>query len=143
MIISLENDALAYHGSYAGTYKISTDFNGKPSYTFGEKAIWYHKNNLWIIGLIGDLGNSVMRAKNEFAGLTDSRNHWRYWYGLREVNDINVQCTQDFECNEIGSLYGNKYDPKTGSCTCKPGWYGDICHESKFKIYLNLIYIWR
>ena len=94
MKISLENDALASQGSYAGTYKISTNVNGKPSYTFGEKAIWYYEgNNLWIIGLIDDLGNSVMGARNEFAGLTDNRNDWIYGNG-DEVTDINVQCTQ-------------------------------------------------
>ena len=75
MKISLENDALASQGSYVGTYNISTTVNGKPSYTFGEKAIWYKGGNynLWFIGLIGELGNfGVMGASNEFAGLTDS-----------------------------------------------------------------------
>ena len=33
----------------------------------------------------------------------------------------------DFECIKDGSVYGNQYDPETGNCTCKPGWFGTKC----------------
>merc|ERR1712079_333639 len=62
--VSLENDALVSHGSYAGTYQMTNDVNGKPSYTLIGKAIWYYKDllykgkyhDLWFIGPVNDLG---------------------------------------------------------------------------------------
>ena len=53
--ITMSNIALVSHGSYAGTYKISTYVNGQPSYTFDENAIWY-TDNFWYIGQISDIG---------------------------------------------------------------------------------------
>ena len=51
--ITMSNNALVSHGSYAGTYKISTDVNGKPSYIFDENAIWYYSDiNAWFVGPI-------------------------------------------------------------------------------------------
>jgi len=93
--ITMSNDALASDGSYAGTYEISTDVNGKPSYTFGGNAIWYRKGspkNIWFIGQISVIGSfGFIRAYDDFRGLTDERNLWRYTTG-GEVNDIDVQC---------------------------------------------------
>ena len=37
----------------------------------------------------------------------------------------------DYECYEIGSVYGYKYNPETESCTCKPGVSGDRCEGKK------------
>ena len=32
-----------------------------------------------------------------------------------------------FKCVEEGSVYGNQYDPETGTCTCKAGRTGSKC----------------
>ena len=90
----MSNNALVSHWSYAGTYKISTDVNGKPSYILDENAIWFYPDyNLWFIGPISDIGKfGLMGAYDEGGGLTDDKNIW--WHENNdEVNDISVQCT--------------------------------------------------
>ena len=58
--------------------------NGYPSFRAGTKAIWYYKNihgsNFWMIGPIKHIGTNKggMCAQNQFGGLTDRRNVWRY-----------------------------------------------------------------
>ena len=92
--ITLSNDALATHGSYAGTYEKSTDVNGKPSYTSCKNyVIWYLDiHNLWMIGPISDIGSvGFMGAFDNFGGLTDEKNIWIY-NDQTKVNDIIVEC---------------------------------------------------
>ena len=38
-----------------------------------------------------------------------------------------------YECFEEGSVYDYEYDPTNGNCTCKPGWFGNIC-QGKLKL---------
>ena len=45
----------------------------------------------------------------------------------------------DYECYNVGSLHGYEYDQTTKTCTCKPGWYSDICDKSKFELSANEI----
>ena len=40
-------------------------------------------------------------------------------------------CMPDYECYKENSVFGYEYDQITGNCTCKAGWYGDKCQESK------------
>ena len=54
----------------------------------------------------------------------------------RLINDINWQLflfLPDYECYEENSVYGYEYDPTTGNCTCKAGWFGNKC-QGKLKI---------
>ena len=39
----------------------------------------------------------------------------------------------DYECFEENSVYGYEYDPTTGNCTCKAGWFGNKC-QGKLKL---------
>ena len=39
----------------------------------------------------------------------------------------------DYECYEENSVYGYEYDPTTGNCTCKAGWFGNKC-QGKLKL---------
>ena len=79
---------------------MSDDVNGKASWIKGTSyAIWYSADiNFWLIGYYLDIGSrfSYIAAKNEFEGLTDKRNEWRYWNGSIWINanrnDIDIQC---------------------------------------------------
>ena len=101
LILTLANDVLASQGSYAGYYKSSSIVNGKPSFKRGGKAIWYDdENDDWNIGSIGNLGTEscVIYTNNEFGGLTDSRNKWKYsneGLKLAGPNDVTIQCLLD------------------------------------------------
>ena len=44
----------------------------------------------------------------------------------------------NYECHEVGSVYGYEYDNATGNCTCNPGWYGDKCQGKLKYIYHDL-----
>ena len=90
-------------GTRAGRYKRSSDVNGKPSYRKDDKAIWYIKCNQWLIGDLEDLGSTrgSIYAKDDFGGLTDEKNVWRYsnngysnnGWKTAGKNDITVECT--------------------------------------------------
>ena len=90
-------------GTRAGRYKRSSDVNGKPSYRKDDKAIWYIKCNQWLIGDLEDLGSTrgSIYAKDDFGGLTDEKNVWRYsnngysnsGWRTAGTNDITVECT--------------------------------------------------
>ena len=85
-----------------GIYKISaTVVNGKPSWTSKSKAIWYiREKKHWLIGNLDDLGDNLafIFAINEYSGLDDQRNEWKYWdgRGWKSAKDINVQCLGNF-----------------------------------------------
>ena len=81
MIIELQNGAKENQGSRAGKYERSSDVNGKPSYKNDDNAIWYSKeNNNWMVGTIDDIGgiNGFVYARDDFGGLTDKKNLWKY-----------------------------------------------------------------
>ena len=99
--LTLANDVLASQGSYAGYYKSSSIVNGKPSFKNGRNAIWFDdKYDDWNVGSIEYLGNDTcaIYTDNEFGGLTDSRNKWKYSNdGFKSAgpHDVNVQCLLD------------------------------------------------
>ena len=102
MELKLENDAKLHQGSRAGVYfEMSSNVNGKPSYSMGEYAIWYNSEfNAWLFGSIDDIGSTItgIYAFDDFGGLTDEKNVWRYWNGdewkIASTNDIIVtSCT--------------------------------------------------
>ena len=96
--ITLKNDIRESQGR-AGTYERSTDVNGKPSYKKDDDAIWYDREDRWVIGSIKYLGSTTgdIKAKDDFEGLTDENNVWKYYDGNEwkpaGTNDITVECT--------------------------------------------------
>ena len=46
----------------------------------------------------------------------------------------------DFDCNEDGSVYGKKYDPESGNCSCKAGWFGNKCQGKLHKTRMDKCY---
>ena len=101
VIIKMESHIEYVQGTRAGRYEISSDVNGKPSYKMGDDAIWYNERyKSWTIGSINELGGSTgvgIYAKDNFGGLTDEKNLWRYKFdnGWKSAgtNDITVECT--------------------------------------------------
>ena len=79
---------------------MSDDVNGKISWIKGTSyAIWYSADiNFWLIGHYSEIGSrfAYIAAKNEFEGLTDKRNEWRYWNRTSWIDaniyDIDIQC---------------------------------------------------
>ena len=96
--ISLKRDALVFQGRHAGEYELSSKVDGKPSFKSGERAIWYNaENDGWIVGILANLGKFTgdIWTKDEFEGLTDGRNVWKYQnQGWKDAgpNDVDVQC---------------------------------------------------
>ena len=90
------------HGARAGTYKRSSDVNGRPSYRNDEFAIWYEENK-WIIGKLEHLGSNTgsIFTEDNFGGLIDKKNLWKYlgisYYGTiwnkATTNDFTIECT--------------------------------------------------
>ena len=98
--VSLKKEFLDSNKSYAGIYELSSKINGKPSFKFRNKALWYNtKTNNWIIGSIGNLKSDTgaFYTKNKFGGLTDAKNAWNYWknneWNTLAPNEIKVECT--------------------------------------------------
>ena len=99
-MVKLENGAKYHHGSKAGRYERSSDINGKPCYRMGKQAIYYYPDsNQWKIGHIDKIGigRCRMYAQNNFGGLTDEKNVWKYFDKTQksirtsESNDIVVK----------------------------------------------------
>ena len=94
----MENDAKVTQGHLAGVYfEISSNVNGKPSYSMGAFAIWYNNEfDAWLFGSIDKIGSSIagIAAYDDFGGLTDEKNVWFYWNGsewkIAGTNDIIV-----------------------------------------------------
>ena len=117
MKVTLANDVLAYQGLYAGYYKPLPIVNGTLTFVKVGCAIRYyegHDPNTWSIGPSYSLGNGSfhIRAEDNFEGLTDVRNQWKYWwYGSLNItgpednftgswnitgpNDVIIQCFLD------------------------------------------------
>ena len=101
MRVNLKNNVFAILGYLEGTYLLqSARVNGKVGYTSISKAIWYNiEDKQWVIGdhVKDGLDVPLIAAKNEFGGLEDSRNRWKYWNGSNWLdiisNDVSVQCT--------------------------------------------------
>ena len=94
-------------------YELTSNVNGKPSYAQSdwpyENAIWFNKeNSLWVIGSKYDIGSDSGRfsTKNEFGGLTESRNKWNDGHKTLGPNEINVQCLLEGKLDTTG-------DPRT------------------------------
>ena len=105
--ISLKRDALVFQGRYAGEYEVSSKVDGKPSFKSGERAIWYNaENDGWIVGILANLGKFTgdIWTKDEFEGLTDGRNVWKYQnQGWKDAgpNDVDVQCIRSSKCLQV------------------------------------------
>ena len=99
IIIILKNGAKEKQRSFVGIYYESSNFDGKPSYKTDDLAIWYNKEaNVWFIGKHENLGSlkGGIFAVDEFGGLTDEKNVWKYWNGdewkTAGSNEITVGC---------------------------------------------------
>ena len=85
---------------------MSDEVNGKKSWIKGTSAaIWYNADiNFWMIAPSKYIGSRLasIKAKNEFAGLSDKRNEWSYWNGSSWINanknDIDIQCQGKILC---------------------------------------------
>ena len=108
------NTPLHLHEDYAyGSYESADFINGKRSWidqVFG-KAIWI-KDNVWIIGLIGNIGTNkaTFYAHNEFSGLSDSNNQWHYkddeqWILPEDPNDIRIEISYNETDSSNAGLY--------------------------------------
>ena len=95
--VSLKNEVSVHKKEFAGDYQISETVNGKPSWKSGENAIWYLSVlNIWMIGYRNKLGENdgEFFAQNNYGGLTDSRNVWKYtiddstWITPSDSNDV-------------------------------------------------------
>ena len=101
VIIKMKNGIKEKQGTRAGRYERSSDVNGQPSYKMGSNAIWYNEvYKSWNIGSINELGGNTgvgIYAKDDFGGLTDAKNLWKYKFnnGWKSAgtNDITVECT--------------------------------------------------
>ena len=99
VIIKMKNDIKEKQGPRSGIYKRSSDVNGEPTYRNDDKAIWYNKLGSWMIGDLKRLGSikGGIYAKNNFGGLTDEKNIWKYWmdngWKTAGTNDIIIECT--------------------------------------------------
>ena len=102
-----QRDALVFQGRYAGEYEVSSKVDGKPSFKSGERAIWYNaENDGWIVGILANLGKFTgdIWTKDEFEGLTDGRNVWKYQnQGWKDAgpNDVDVQCIRSSKCLQV------------------------------------------
>ena len=98
----MNNDILKYQDKKQGTYKISSEVNGKPSWTSSSMAIWYiPESKVWGIGPVGSIGSS-------FIGIFGSKNGMDYPYEIKEwkyvidkdtietatENDISIKCSE-------------------------------------------------
>ena len=94
--VSLKNEVSVHKKEFAGDYQISETVNGKPSWKSGENAIWYVPDgNNWLIGYLNKLGEdeSEFFAPNNYGGLADNRNVWKYsdgstWITPSDSNDV-------------------------------------------------------
>ena len=86
-----------------GNYQFATNVNGKSSWKNDAHAIWYaQSSNVWLIGSLSDIGkdpwnSGFILASNDFSGITDNDNQWRYRYGQGwasplDPNDIQITC---------------------------------------------------
>ena len=98
----MENHIKYVQGTRAGRYERSSDVNGQPSYKMGGNAIWYNEvYKSWNIGSINELGGNTgvgIYAKDDFGGLTDEKNLWKYKvpngpFMSAGTNDNTVECT--------------------------------------------------
>ena len=93
----MKNDIKEQYGSLAGRYEISCNVNKKPSYKMGGVAIWYNELDSWMIGPTDKLGSKdgFIHTIDDFGGLKDDRNIWKYWNGhewkTAGTNDITVE----------------------------------------------------
>ena len=97
----MKNDVLAHHGTFEGTYELSTTVNGHPSWISSTSAIWSNPKfpDWWMIGKlddIGQIGNII--ATGMFFGQTKTY-EWRYSIGSElktpAEDDIIVECTAE------------------------------------------------
>ena len=84
-------------GFLQGDYQISTQLNGKPSWTKNTYAIYYVSRGFWIFGTLESIGGEFawIYARNDFSGLTDSKNTWLFYNGnsftpISDPKDVQV-----------------------------------------------------
>ena len=101
LIVSLANEALAHQFNRQGTYQLSEEINGKPSWKSGTEAIWYYPDfKEWAIGPLSDIGTSNRGISSKYDGEYDCPQQvpeWSYWDGTEwqnaGSNDVSLQCT--------------------------------------------------
>ena len=86
-------------GFLNGSYEISYEVNGKPSYVKDDRAIWYvPSSNIWVISNLEVIGQDLayIYAYDDFSGLTDTNNEWLHYFEGNWIpsspNIINVTC---------------------------------------------------
>ena len=102
IIVSLANEALAEQSSTQGTYQLSEQINGKPSWKSSTNAIWYYPGNKgWLIGHVSEIGGStawICSIDTEYdCPQLVPKDKWNYVDGLEwkkaGSNDVSLQCT--------------------------------------------------
>ena len=99
----MANEALAEQSSKQGTYQLSEEINGKPSWKSSTQAIWYYPEYKdWMIGPLSSIGTSLRGITSTGDGEYDCplqvpKDKWKYWDGSEwqeaGSNDVNFQCT--------------------------------------------------
>ena len=100
--ISLANEFLNAELEFLnGDYEISLMPNGRTSWINGDYAIWYYPI-IWIIGDLADRGELIghIVADNNFYGVTDDKNEWKYWDGNSwtfpiDPTDVQITCVKN------------------------------------------------
>ena len=79
----MKNEVLHEIGFLQGDYQMSTQVNGKPSWTKSTHAIYYMLSGHWVFGPLESIGGDFawIHARNDFSGLTDSYNAWTFYNG--------------------------------------------------------------
>ena len=84
-----------------GTYQLSTEVNGKESWTTSSNAIWYAPEyKLWGIGNLANKGKNVRFISSRFVYDLDQPYDVEYWYYSRSgswikngsATDVTVKC---------------------------------------------------
>ena len=100
----MANEALAKQSSQQGTYQLSEEINGKPSWKSETQAIWYQpKFKNWIIGKVSNRGTSIAGIvsvdKTEYdCPQQVPKDAWMYavvdgTQHKASPNDVSIQCT--------------------------------------------------
>ena len=111
LTVTLANDALAEQSDRRGTYQLSENINGKPSWKSGTQAIWYYsQQKYWMIGPVSEIGTNT----GWIYSATDTeydcpqqvpKDKWKYWDGSKwqkaGSNDVSFQCIGKKELQHI------------------------------------------
>ena len=92
------------NGDYETIFKPNYYQQQARSWINGDYAIWYSSGQ-WCIGPLGAFGQTSLQANwmiaiNDFYGLTDDKNEWKYRYGTSWISptnphDVQITCVNE------------------------------------------------